>query len=68
MVKKNISLLDVLIWLVGILVSLSVGFGMTSGTLIVPFLPLVITQIAGWIVVAGAILSVVLVIIKLATE
>jgi cobalamin biosynthesis protein CobD/CbiB len=38
-------------WLTGILVSLAVGFGMASGSLIVPKIPLVVTEAAGWIVV-----------------
>ena len=59
---KNTSsesvLLGVIAWITGILVSLSVGFGMIGKTLTVPYIPVIITVIAGWIVVIGAILSV----------
>jgi len=47
-----------IMWLVAILVSLAVGFGMTDGTLNVPFLPGVLTTAAGWIVIVLAILGV----------
>ncbi len=53
------GLLGIVAWLTGILVSLAVGFGMIYGTLSVPFLPLVVMQVAGWIVVIGAIISVI---------
>ena len=56
--------LGIILWIVGILVSLAVGFGMTSESLSIPFLPSIITQIAGWIVVVGTILGVILAFIK----
>ena len=56
-----------MIWLVGILVSLAVGFGMADGTLGIPFLPYVITVVAGWIVVVLTILGAILKIIDKAT-
>ncbi len=49
-----------IVWLVGILVSLAVGFGMTDQTLTVPFIPPIVMQIAGWIVVVLTILGVIL--------
>lgn len=52
----------VIVWISGILVSLAVGFGMTSGTLIVPKVPQFILALAGWIVVVltifGAMLAI----------
>ncbi|MDO8508623.1 MAG: hypothetical protein Q7S27_02970 [Nanoarchaeota archaeon] len=57
-----------IIWLVGVLVSLAVGFGMTDGSLAIPFFPDVITQVAGWIVVVLTILGVVLKIIDKASS
>jgi len=62
MAKSN--LLSVIMWIVGILVSLAVGFGMTSGTLAIPFIPSIVTVIAGWIVVIGTIIGVILALIK----
>jgi len=57
------SLLNVIMWIVGVLVSLAVGFGMTSGTLTVPYVQ-VIVPIAGWIVVIGTIVGVIIAIVK----
>ena len=57
---KDNSLIGILMWVVGILVSLAVGSGMVDGTLSIPLIPSVITAIAGWVVVVGAIVSVVL--------
>ncbi len=62
MAKEN-TFMGVIIWVTGILVSLAVGFGMTSKTLTIPFLSAgnyVITVIAGWIVVLGAIISIIM--------
>ena len=54
------NLLWIIAWITGILVSLAVGFGMIGQTLIVPFIPTVLTVIAGWIVVIGAVVSVIM--------
>ena len=54
------GLISVITWIVGVLVSLAVGSGMIDGTLGIPAIPEVITVIAGWIVVVGAIISVIL--------
>ncbi len=60
-----------IVWLVGVLVSLAVGFGMTDGTLRIPYLSEiangVIVTAAGWIVVVLAILGVILKIIDKAS-
>lgn len=47
-------------WLTGILVSLAVGFGMIDATLVVRWIPNVVTVVAGWIVVVLTIASIVL--------
>jgi purine-cytosine permease-like protein len=57
---KDNNLIGILMWVVGILVSLAVGSGMIDGTLMIPMIPTIITAIAGWVVVVGAIVSVVL--------
>ncbi len=62
--KKVKNLLGFVAWLTGILVSLAVGFAMTGGTLTVPWLPLVVSQVAGWIVVVTTVLSAVLALLK----
>ena len=54
------GLMAVIAWIVGILVSLAVGSGMIEGFLSIPGIPLILTQIAGWVVVVGAIISVVM--------
>lgn len=56
--KSGAGVMGIVAWLTGVLVSLAVGFGMTSQTLTIPFIPIVVTQVAGWIVVIGAIVSV----------
>ena len=53
-------LMEILIWVVGVLVSLAVGSGMINTVLTVPGIPEIITIIAGWVVVAGAIVSVIM--------
>jgi uncharacterized membrane protein len=53
------SLMGIFAWSVGILVSLAVGAGMIDGTLVIPGLNQV-TVVAGWAVVIGAIISVIL--------
>ena len=52
----------ILAWVVGILVSLAVGSGMIDEVLTIPGIPSIITVIAGWVVVVGAIISVLMVI------
>jgi len=54
------NLIGILTWIVGIIVSLAVGSGMIDGTLTIPTIPVIITIISGWVVVVGAIVSVVL--------
>jgi len=60
MAKKKFGLLSFVAWLTGVLVSLAVGFAMTDGTLVVPYIPKVISVVAGWIVVLTTLLSVIL--------
>lgn len=57
------KLVSAVMWIVGVLVALAVGFGMADGALSVRFIPAVITQIAGWIVVIMTLLGIVLAII-----
>lgn len=54
------SLIGILIWIVGIIVALAVGSGMIEGILSIPMIPLIITIISGWVVVIGAVISVIL--------
>ena len=46
-------------WVVGVIVALVVGSGMVDGTLVILGIPKVITIVSGWIVVVGAITSVI---------
>jgi len=62
---KQSGLLGIVMWIVGVLVSLAVGFGMTSGALTVPYVQAVV-PIAGWIVVIGTVIGVILAIIDAA--
>ena len=59
--KRPIStLVSLVVWLTGILVSLAVGFGMIDQVLIVKWISPVITMWAGWVVVILTLLSVIL--------
>ncbi|MDP2925054.1 MAG: hypothetical protein Q8N99_01655 [Nanoarchaeota archaeon] len=63
--KRPIStLVNIAVWITGVLVSLAVGFGMVDEVLKVNFLPGFLTVWAGWIVVILTILSVILNIIE----
>ena len=60
--KAPARIANLIAWVVGVLVSLSVGAGMAEGTLnlLSLYIPLIVTQIAGWIVVIGTVLSVIM--------
>ena len=58
MAKESV-LISVIAWLVGVIVSLAVGFALISGTLAVPQIGAV-NIVAGWIVVIGAVISVIM--------
>ena len=66
MAKKGTGTLSILIniaiWLTGVLVSLAVGFGMVNGVLNIPYISPIV-PVAGWIVVILTLTSVVLAII-----
>lgn len=42
---------NAIMWMVGILVTLSIAFAMTAGTLTIPFLPSILVVSAGWILI-----------------
>ena len=66
MAKKGLQkLLGIVAWLTGIIVSLAVGFAMTDGgpLNIIPYIPAVVTAVAGWIVIIITILAAILAII-----
>lgn len=74
--KKVKNLLSFIAWITGILVSLAVGFAMTGATCIVVagqttctgltvlWIPLLVTKVAGWIVVITTVISAVLALMK----
>ncbi len=57
-------LVNLVVWLTGILVSLAVGFGMADGILVIRWIPDSITVIAGWAVVILTLLGVILAVIE----
>ena len=66
--KGPVSMLvELAVWLTGVLVSLAVGFGMVDSTLTISWLTQVnagiVTVVAGWIVIVLTVVSVVLAII-----
>jgi len=56
--------LGLLIWVSALLVGLGVGFLAIAGNLTIPFIPLMVIQIAGWILVISTILGTVMTIMK----
>ncbi|MEX2016990.1 MAG: hypothetical protein WD876_00785 [Candidatus Pacearchaeota archaeon] len=66
MAKETSSVLNLVAWLTGVIVSLAVGFGMIGETLTLPTWlgGSVVAMIAGWIVVITTLLSVVLALIR----
>jgi hypothetical protein len=65
MAKKNNSMvMNLLAWVTGVLVSLSVGFAMIDGILAVRYIPEIVTMIAGYVVVITTLVGVVLAILK----
>ena len=63
MAKPKSKILAIVSWITATLVALAVAFGMISLRLTIPFIPEIVTQIAGWIVVIGTIISVIMAII-----
>tara|TARA_Y100000310_G_C20607066_1_gene776073 strand:+ start:1311 stop:1496 length:186 start_codon:yes stop_codon:yes gene_type:complete len=53
------NLMGIIAWIVGVIVSIAVGFALIDGVIAVPFIG-VANVIAGWIVVIGAIISVIM--------
>jgi hypothetical protein len=66
MAKQASSVLNLVAWLTGVIVSLAVGFGMIGGTLSLPSWlgGSVVAMVAGWIVVITTLLSIVLALLK----
>lgn len=58
-VAKKFNISGFIAWIVGLLVSLSVGSGMIQKILTIPYVPAIVTQIAGWAVVIGALVSII---------
>ena len=58
------TIVGIFTWVVGVIVALAVGSGMIDSTLTVPGIPAIITVVAGWVVVVGAIISVILAVFK----
>lgn len=57
MARKNNGL-NFIFGLTGILVTLAVAFGLIGGGLTIPFIPLIVMQVAGWIVVVLTLIGV----------
>ena len=56
-------LVNLAVWLTGVLVSLAVGFGMVDGVLNIRWIPISVTVVAGWVVVILTLVSLILAII-----
>ena len=57
------ALVNLAVWLTGVLVSLAVGFGMVDGVLGVRWIPVSVIVVAGWVVVILTLVSLILAII-----
>ena len=66
MAKKSSMVLNFVAWLTGVLVSLSVGFGMIGGTLTLPAWlgGSALAMIVGWIVVITTVISAIMAILE----
>jgi hypothetical protein len=53
-----------LMWLLALLIALAVGFGMTSGTLLIKWLPAIVTVVAGWFVIVLTLIGLVMAIFE----
>lgn len=62
--KPISALVNIALWLTGVLVSLAVGFGMIDQVLTIRWIPVIVTVWAGWVVVILTLLSIVLAIIE----
>ena len=65
--KQAGKVLNFVVWLTGVLVSLSVGFAMIDGTLTLPFwlgVNLGVPMIVGWVVVITTLVSALLAVIE----
>ena len=60
MAKKKFKLVATIMWVVGVLVALAVGYGMASKVLMIPIIPAILTVTAGWIIVVLTIIGAVL--------
>lgn len=58
------AVMNLAVWLTGVLVSLAVGFGMIDSILSVRWIPTTVTIVAGWVVVILTLVSVILAIIN----
>lgn len=66
MAKKKFNFLNIIAWITGVIVSLSVGYAMIQSTLTLPIWlgGATVAMIAGWIVLVTTLLSVILAIIN----
>ncbi len=71
MAKQSSTILSMLAWFTGVVVSLAVGMGLINGTLILPDwiggateIGQLVTQAAGWIVVVTTMVGAVMAILK----
>lgn len=64
--KQRRTILNIVTWLTGVLVSLSIGFAMIGGTLTLPWWlgGSVLAMIVGWVVVITTVISAVLAILE----
>lgn len=62
--KTNKGLSGFIAWAIGTIVVLAVAFGLISGTLAIPLIPMIVTKITGYSVVGLVIVGAVMKILK----
>lgn len=69
--RAGSAVLNFVVWLTGVVVSLAVGFGLVNGTLRLPewlggmtTIGVLVTQLAGWVVLVTTIVGVILALMK----
>ena len=61
---KMIKPVEWILGIVSLLVSLGIGFAMIGGVLPIPYIPAIVMVIAGWVVVIGVLLGLLMALVK----
>lgn len=62
--KTAKNILAIIMWIVGIIISLAVGFGLISKVLAIPYIPSLVLIIVGWIAVVSTVIGMIIAIVN----